>query len=189
MAGTSGKSEAESTALRGTPTEIAEQIRIALRNGGSAEHASGVQWFFKEEIRSHGWYTAALRRAVRGWRREILREHDFEFLTDVADQMFSGSVLEERVAGVFLLEGLDSKCGDREFKLFEAWLDRISSWADHDALVHDLIAPMMVAKPARAKVAARWAKSPKRWHRRSGLCGANSRGSRENVLPGNRKTL
>ena len=59
---------------------IATDIRSILKDGGSAQHASGVQWFFKDEIKSHGWYTAELRRAVRRCRREILREHDLEFL-------------------------------------------------------------------------------------------------------------
>jgi len=181
MAAASGKTKNQAPRLSGTPTEIAAQIQRALKNGGSAEHAAGVQWFFKEEIRSHGWYTAALRTAVRHCRREILRQHDFTFLTQVADCLFSGEVLEEKVAGVFLLEGLDSKCGDREFKLFAAWLGRIRSWADHDALVHDLIAPMIAAKPARAKAVFRWAKSPQRWHRRA-ACVALIRGSRAKMF-------
>jgi 3-methyladenine DNA glycosylase AlkD len=164
-----------------TPAVIATQIRSALKDGGSAEHAAGVQWFFKQEIQSHGWYTAALRRAVRQCRREILREHDFEFLTNVADQLFSGPVLEEKVAAVFLLEALDAQCGDREFAMFESWVDRISSWADHDALVHSLISPMMVAKPARIKFAFRWAKSPNRWHRRA-ACVALIRGARARMF-------
>src|SRR5499427_4104473 len=153
------KPQPDAGSLRGTAAEIAGQIRRALKDGGSQEHAVGVQWFFKEEIKSHGWYTAALRRAVRRCRREILREHDFEFLTNVADHLFSGAVLEEKIAGVFLLEALDGQCGDREFKLFESWLDRISSWADHDGLVHSLISPMIVAQPMRTKFAFRWAKS------------------------------
>jgi len=33
--------------------------------------------------------------------------------------------------------------------------------------VHYLIAPMVAAKPARVKDVFRWAKSPKRWHRRA----------------------
>ena len=156
---------------------MAEQIRRALKDGGSKEHAAGVQWFFKEEIKSHGWYTAALRRAVRRCRREILREHDFHFLVDVADRLFSGRVLEEKVAAVFLLEKLDAKCGDREFRMFETWLDRISSWADHDGLVHYLIAPMVAADPRRVKAVFRWARSPNRWHRRA-ACVALIRGAR-----------
>lgn len=163
------------------PADIAAQIRRALREGGSAEHAAGVQWFFKEEIKSHGWYTADLRRAMRRCRRDILREHDFTFLVDVADKLFRGPVLEEKIAAVFLLEKMDAQFGNREFKLFEAWLDRISSWADHDGLVHYLIAPMVAANSARNKNVFRWAKSPQRWHRRA-ACVALIRAARAKML-------
>jgi 3-methyladenine DNA glycosylase AlkD len=162
---------------RSTPAKIADQIRRALKDGGSAEHATGVQWFFKDEIKSHGWYTAALRRAARAFRQDVRTEHGLGFLVDVADQLFRGSVLEEKAAAVFLLEKLDPELGESEFKLFESWLDRISSWADHDALVHSLIAPMVVAKPARAKTVLPWAKSPNRWHRRA-ACVALIKGAR-----------
>jgi 3-methyladenine DNA glycosylase AlkD len=164
-----------------TPSAVAAQIRKALKDGGSAEHAAGVQWFFKEEIKSHGWYTGDLRRAVRQLRREILREHDFAFLVNVADKLFSGPVLEEKVAAVFLLEKMDAQFADREFELFESWLDRIGSWADHDGLVHCLIAPMMVTKPARVKDAFRWAQSADRWHRRA-ACVALIRGARAQMF-------
>ena len=123
--------------------------------------------FFKEEIKSHGWYTADLRRAMRRCRREILREHGFTFLVKVADNLFRGPVLEEKIAAVFLLEKMDAHFTHREFRQFESWLDRISSWADHDGLVHYLIAPMVAENPARAENVFRWAKSPHRWHRRA----------------------
>jgi len=164
-----------------TAAEVAAQIRSALRNGGSAEHAAGVQWFFKEEIKSHGWYTADLRRAVRGCRRAILREHDFPFLVQVADRLFSGTVLEEKIAAVFLLEKMDAQFRDAEFKLFETWLDRISSWSDHDGLVHYLIAPMVAAKPARVNAVFRWARSRNRWHRRA-ACVALIQGTRRKMF-------
>jgi 3-methyladenine DNA glycosylase AlkD len=164
-----------------SPSAVAAQIRQAIRTGGSSEHAAGVQWFFKDEIESRGWYTADLRRAARGFRREIQKEFGFDCLVKIADELFSGNVLEEKVAAVFLLEKLDAQFGDREFKLFESWLDRISSWADHDALVHDLIAPMVVANPARAKAVFRWAKSRNRWHRRA-ACVALIRGTREKMF-------
>ncbi|MGA9544463.1 MAG: DNA alkylation repair protein [Candidatus Sulfotelmatobacter sp.] len=167
--------------LRTTPAAVATQLRRVLNNGGSAEHAAGVQWFFKDEIESHGWYTADLRRAAVGFRREVRKEHGLDFLIEVADQLFSGSVLEEKIAAVFLLEKLDGEFGDGEFKLFETWLDRISSWSDHDALVHDLIAPMIASKPARAKAVFRWAKSRNRWHRRA-ACVALIRGSRAKLF-------
>jgi 3-methyladenine DNA glycosylase AlkD len=172
---------AHSPNVVGTPAAVAEQIRGAIRDGGSAEHAAGVQWFFKDEIKSHGWYTADLRRAAIRSRREIRREHGLDFLTEVADELFPGAVLEEKVAAVFLLEKLDHEFGDDEFKLFESWLDRISSWADHDGLAHSLIAPMIAAKPARTKFVFRWAKSKNRWHRRA-ACVALIRGTRARMF-------
>jgi len=166
---------------RPNPKKVAAQIRRALKDGGSIEHANGVQWFFKDEIKSHGWYTGDLRRAIRQCRRDILREHDVDFLARVADELFSGAVLEEKVAGVFLLEGLDGQFGDREFRRFEAWIDRISCWADHDGLVHYLIAPMVAAEPARVKTISRWARSKDRWHRRA-ACVALIRGTRARMF-------
>lgn len=160
-----------------TARVVAAQIRAVLENGGSSEHAAGVQWFFKEGIKSHGWYTADLRRAMRRSRREILRQRDFDFLVKVADCLFSGPVLEEKIAAVFLLEQLHGQCRDREFNSFETWLDRIGSWSDHDALVHDLIAPMIADQPKRARAVFRWAKSKNRWHRRA-ACVALIRGTR-----------
>jgi 3-methyladenine DNA glycosylase AlkD len=62
---------------------------------------------------------------------------------------------------------LTDRFADAEFKLFESWLDRISTWADHDGLVSYLIGPMIAADPKRAKLVFEWAKSPDRWHRRA----------------------
>jgi hypothetical protein len=104
------------------------QIRTALRRGGSLEHAQGVQWFFKKEVRSHGWYTADLRRFARQTSREIQATDGLEALLQVADQLFTGEVLEEKNFAVLLLEKSVAKFGDREFKLFDGWLDRVTSW-------------------------------------------------------------
>src|ERR1700684_3007834 len=86
-----------------TPGAVAAEIRRALKSGGSGEHAAGVQWFFKNEIKSRGWYTADLRRASVGFRREVRKEHGLDFLVETADHLFAGSVLEEKIAAVFLL--------------------------------------------------------------------------------------
>ncbi len=108
-----------------TPAAVASDIQRILRDGGSAEHAKGVQWFFKEEIKSHGWYTAALRKAALRSRREIRKEFGLDFLVRVADRLFSGEILEEKSFAVFLLEKLTAEFRDAEFKLFESWLGRI----------------------------------------------------------------
>jgi 3-methyladenine DNA glycosylase AlkD len=143
------------------------RIREDLRRGGSPEHAKGVQWFFKEEVRSHGWYTADLRRFARKTSREIQAADGLDTLLQVADRLFTGEVLEEKNFAVLLLEKSVAKFGEREFRRFDGWLDRVTSWADHDALVHYLIGPMIVAEPKRARHVLRWAKSRNRWRRRA----------------------
>jgi 3-methyladenine DNA glycosylase AlkD len=161
-----------------TPSRVASEIRRLLKDGGSTQHADGVQWFFKDEIKSHGWYTAALRKAAVQCRRDIARERGMDFVVHVADYLFSGRILEEKVFAVFLLEKQTQNFGDTEFRLLTSWLDRVSSWADHDALVHDLLAPMLAAEPARSRQVFLWAKSRNRWRRRA-ACVALIRGARE----------
>src|SRR6202521_3875847 len=167
--------------VKTTPAVIAAQIRRAFEEGGSAEHAQSVQRSFQEEIKSHGWYTADLRRAAVRFRRQIQKEHGLDFLVEVAGQLFLGSVLEEKIAATFLLEKLVAGFGDSEYKLFESWLGRISCWADHDALVHYCIAPMVAAKPARVNTVFCWAKSTDPWNRRA-ACVALIRGAREKMF-------
>jgi len=164
-----------------TPAYIAAHIRRVIKDGGSAPHSEEVQRFFKEEVKSRGWRTAELRKVAVRFRRTILKELGLPFLLQVADKLFSGRILEEKVFAVFLLENLTEDFGAAEFRLFESWLPRITNWADHDGLVHYLIAPMIAAKPARAKKVFRWAKSRNRWHRRA-ACVALIRSSRRRLL-------
>jgi 3-methyladenine DNA glycosylase AlkD len=164
-----------------TPNYIAVHIRRVLKDGGSAPHAEEVQWFFKEEIKSRGWYTGELRKVAVRFRRTIFKELGLPFLLRVADKLFAGRCLEEKVFAVFLLENLTDRFDEAEFRLFESWLPRISSWADHDGLVHYLIAPMIAAKPARANRVFRWAKSYDRWHRRA-ACVALIQGTRQKMF-------
>jgi 3-methyladenine DNA glycosylase AlkD len=135
----------------------------------------------QREVQSHRWHTADLRRASQRLRREILKQFGLSFLLDVADRLFAGAVNEEKTVAVFLLENMTGKFGDAEFKLLESWLPRISNWSDHDALVHYLIAPMIVAKPSRASKVFCWAKSPNRWLRRA-ACVALIQGARRKMF-------
>jgi len=161
-----------------TSKYIADHIRRLLKDGGSAPHSEEVQRFFKEEIRSRGWYTAELRQVAVRSRRSIVRERGLDFLVQVADRLFSGRVLEEKVFAVFLLEKQTPLLGENEFHLFTSWLDRVTSWADHDALAHYLLAPMVSADPTRCREVFAWARSRNRWRRRA-ACVTLIRGARE----------
>jgi 3-methyladenine DNA glycosylase AlkD len=150
-----------------SPSYIAKHIRRVLLDGASAPHSKEVQWFFKNEVKSRGWYTGELRKLAVRFRRAIAAENGIPYLVQVADQLFRGDVLEEKVFAVLMLQGIVNECGKPEFKLFESWLDRISSWADHDALVQYLLGPMIAADSRLLLQPPRWAKSKRRWHRRA----------------------
>jgi 3-methyladenine DNA glycosylase AlkD len=160
---------------------IAAHIRRVLKDGGSAPHSAEVQWFFKEEVQSRGWYTDELRKLAARFRRALLAEHGLDYMIQVADQLFQGNMLEEKAVAVFLLQKSVPQFGNKEFRLFESWLSRISTWADHDALVCYLIGEMIAAEPARLPAVFRWAKSKNRWHRRAAAV-ALLRGNRRQMF-------
>lgn len=149
------------------PKYIAAHIRQVLLNGGSAPHSKDVQHFFKHEVKSRGWYTAELRKVAKRFRRAILAEHELPYLLEVANQLFRDGVLDEKNIAVMLLEGMTDQFGREEFKLFEAWLGRVTSWADHDGLVHYLIGPMVAADESYLVRLPRWAKTKNQWHQRA----------------------
>jgi len=57
---------------------------------------------------------------------------------------------------VFLLEKQTPHFDEQEFQLFASWLDRVTSWADHDALAHYLLSPMVAAQPGRCRQVFLW---------------------------------
>ncbi len=163
------------------PAYIAAHIRRVLLDGGSAPHAEGVQRFFKEHVASRGWYTRELRQVAARFHRVLLAERGLDYLVAVADQLFRGHVLEEKVMAVLLLEKSVGAFGPKQFRLFNSWLDRVSSWADHDALAHYLLAPMLIADPARVRTIFLWARSRNHWRRRA-ACVALIRGMRRGMF-------
>ena len=146
---------------------IADHLRRVLVNGASAPHTAEVQKFFKDEIQSRGWYTNELRKLSRRFTRVIRSEEGLDYLIAVADNLFHGDVLEEKVLAVLLLEPCVNDLTATHFKLFDQWLDRVSTWADHDALVQSLIGPMIVADPRRLRRLPIWSRSRNRWRRRA----------------------
>lgn len=146
---------------------IADHLRRVLVSGASAPHTAEVRHFFKDEIQSRGWYTGELRKMARRFTKVICGEEGLDYLVAVADNLFHGNVLEEKVLAVLLLEPCVKDCTAAHFKIFEQWLGRVSTWADHDGLVQYLIGHMIVADPRRLRRVFVWSRSKDRWHRRA----------------------
>jgi 3-methyladenine DNA glycosylase AlkD len=166
-------------------TIVRETVRH-LKQYGCPAHAAGAQRYFKEEIRSHGWRTADLRRYARTVRRTLAP--DPLLLMDVAEQLFARPVLEEKALGVEILRPSLRHFGDAEFRRLSRWLERVVSWADHDALVSYLIGPLLVADPRRVSRAIGWASSASRWRRRAAAVSL-IRGIRAGLFAGEARTV
>src|SRR3954468_19024762 len=143
--------------MKKTPAYIAAHIRRVLLNGASAPHTEEIQRFFKEEIQSRGWYTGELRKVAVRFRKAILNDADRKFLLAVADKLFRGRILEEKAFAVFLLQGMTAKFGDADFKLFESWLPRVSTWADPEASASSCLGQITAEEPKRARSVFPWA--------------------------------
>lgn len=146
---------------------IADHLRQVLINGASAPHTIEVQRFFKEEVQSRGWYTDELRKLAKRISRTIANDAGIDYLFAVADDLFHGNVLEEKVLGVFLLQDKVDELQEKHFRGLSRWVARVSSWADHDALASYLLGPMMVAEPKRTAHVLKWTRSKDGWHRRA----------------------
>lgn len=146
---------------------IADHLRQVLINGASAPHTLEVQRFFKEEIQSRGWYTDELRKLARRFTKVIKGDAGLPYLIEIADNLFNGDVLEEKILAVQLLETSTKEMTTKDFALFEQWLDRVSTWADHDALASYLLGELMAKYPELADHVFVWAESKDRWHRRA----------------------
>ncbi len=146
---------------------IANHLRTVLKNGASAPHTAEVEWFFKNEVQSRGWYTHELRKLARRFSRAISNDAGIDYLFDVCDDLFRGSVLEEKVLAVLMLEDKVDQLGESHFKRLVGWVDRVSTWADHDGLASYLLGPLMLAEPKRTAHALRWTRERDTWHRRA----------------------
>lgn len=146
---------------------IANHLRAVLKNGASAPHTAEVEWFFKNEIQSRGWYTHELRKVARRFSCAIANDAGIDYLFEVCDNLFRGRVLEEKVLAVLMLEDKVGKLDETHFKRLVGWLDRVSTWADHDGLVSYLIGPLMAMDPKRTAHTLRWTRSKDTWHRRA----------------------
>src|SRR3569832_2266845 len=146
---------------------IAAHLRQVLVNGASAPHTAEVEWFFKNEVQSRGWYTDELRKLARRFTKVIKGDAGLPYLIEIADLLFRGRILEEKILAVQLLETSTKEMTREDFFLFESWLKRVSTWADHDALASYLLGPLIAADPKLSRNALVWAKSKDKWHRRA----------------------
>lgn len=90
--------------------------------------------------------------------------HRDRFVTE----LWKSGMLEEGVLVSHLYRRFAKSCAEREFAMFEQWIDRyVTNWSNCDGVSTWLIAACIQNRPGLADRLAAWTKSKNRWMRRS----------------------
>jgi len=146
---------------------LLKDIRSRLKAAADPKFEAGLRWFFKEPVKPYGVRTPVLRELARLAYAQVkhwpVAERD-RFVTE----LWKSGMLEEGVIVSHLYRRFAKLCGDREFAMFERWVDRyVRNWAHCDGVSTWLIAASIANRPGLADRLAAWTKSKNRWKRRS----------------------
>jgi 3-methyladenine DNA glycosylase AlkD len=138
-----------------------------LKAAADPEFAAGLRWFFKEPVKPYGVRTPLLRELARLAYRE-LKQWPVAERDRFATELWKSGMLEEGVIVCHLYRRFAKLCDQREFAMFEQWLDRyVRNWSHCDGVSTWLIAASIANRPGLADRLTRWTKSKNRWKRRS----------------------
>ena len=126
-----------------------------------------MRGFFHEPIQPYGVAAAQVREVARLAYRELkpwpVTERD-RFMTG----LWKSGRMEEGSIVCYVYRRFAKSCGEREFRMFESWVDRyVKNWAHCDGVSTWLLAASIANQPELAERLAGWTKSKNRWKRRS----------------------
>lgn len=144
-----------------------KSTRARLKAAADPKFEAAARWFFKEPVKPYGVRTPEVRElawiAYRDVKLWPVSERD-RFVTE----LWKGGMLEEGVLVSHLYRRFAKTCDEREFRMFEQWLDRyVRNWSHCDGVSTWLIAASIANRPGLSDRLAGWTKSKNRWKRRS----------------------
>jgi 3-methyladenine DNA glycosylase AlkD len=150
-----------------TVATLLKDIRTRLKAAADPEFEAGLRWFFKEPVTPYGIRTPQVREFARLAYAHVkqwpVAERD-RFVTE----LWKSGMLEEGVLVCHLYRRFAKSCGEREFRMFEQWINRyVTNWSNCDGVSTWLIAASIANRPGLTDRLAGWTKSKNRWKRRS----------------------
>jgi len=150
-----------------TVATLLKDIRTRLKAAADPEFEAGLRWFFKEPVTPYGIRTPQVREFARLAYAHVkqwpVAERD-RFVTE----LWKSGMLEEGVLVCHLYRRFAKSCSEREFRMFEQWINRyVTNWSNCDGVSTWLIAASIANRPGLADRLAGWTKSKNRWKRRS----------------------
>lgn len=154
--------------MKSDPVEgLVKSTRAALKSAADPEFKKGLRWFFKEPVDPYGVRAPKLRELARLAYAQVkhwpVRERD-----RFVQQLWESGKLEEGFIVCHLYKRFAKTCGEREFHMFERWINRyVTNWANCDGVSTWLLAACIENRPGLADRLPAWTESKNRWKRRS----------------------
>ena len=150
-----------------TERQLEQRITSELQAEAKPDFAATIHRFFREPVSAYGVPSPRMKevarsvyREVKGWPPER-RDRLFEAL-------WKSGNLEKGAIVCHVYRRFAKQCAEREFALFEAWLDRhVKNWSHADGVAAWLVAASIANRPKLIAKLARWTKSKNRWKRRA----------------------
>ncbi len=142
--------------------ELARELRARGKPGGDPK----LQKYVGSPVPALGLSTPAMREVMIGF----VRAHpdlDAGTVNALADSLWRGGTLEERWAGISVLNRYSGVWNEASWKMAGRWVDDAVGWGLCDSLGSGPIAEMVYAKPARFRDLLRWTRSGNFWRRRA----------------------
>lgn len=149
------------------PKSLSLEVDRRLRALADPVFAEGQRRFFKHEISTYGVRTDKLHEAAREVYK-IVKPWPVEARDDFVDRLWRMKGLEAAGLGIYVYRRLSKTCGEREFRLFESWVDRyVNNWASCDGVASWLLAASIGNCPELGDQMIVWTASPNRWKKRA----------------------
>lgn len=150
-----------------TVPELLEATRSRLREAARHKVSEGMKQFFREPIRPYGVAAPQVREIARLAYRDLknwpVPQRD-RFMT----ALWKSGRLEEGSIVCYVYRRFAKSCHEREFVMFERWIDRyVKNWGHCDGVSTWLLAACIANQPPLAERLSAWTQSKNRWKRRS----------------------
>jgi len=147
--------------------KLLRTIRSQIKAASSHQRAAGIRAYFHEPVDPSGVAAPQLKQIARLVYREI-KPWPVEDRDRLMEELWKSGKLEEGAIVCYVYRGFSESCAEREFELFEKWIDQyVGNWAHCDGVSSWLVGASIANRPVLASKLARWTKSKHRWKRRA----------------------
>ena len=150
-----------------SPELLLNEIRVQLSESVDPIYRDGQRAFFQHEVDTWGVRAIVLKRiAAKAWK--TVKVLPVSVRNQLCTMLWESGKLEEGMIVVYLFERLRKGYGEREFTLFEQWIDRyVNNWAYCDGVSTKLVAAAIANQPGLIAKLEGWTRSSNRWKRRA----------------------